>query len=60
MWLRDKALQILNYIPELFLKPDDPLFDIVRWWLVFVLAIVAACIVVLAWRAFRRGLPPSA
>ena len=51
--IADQVLNILNYVPELFLDKDDPHFDIIRWWLAFVFVVVLVLIFRMARKAFR-------
>jgi hypothetical protein len=60
-WIADQILKIFNYVPELFLARDDPHFDVLRWWLVFVLAVILILIVQMVRKALRTDRnPPSA
>jgi hypothetical protein len=52
-WLADQILKVLNYVPELLLSKNDPHFDVLRWWLLFVVVAVLVCVGVMVRRAFR-------
>jgi len=54
-WLTDPILKAFNYVPELILARDDPHFDVVRWWFVFVLVVVLVLVGMRVLRAFRAG-----
>jgi hypothetical protein len=47
----DQILKILNAVPELW---DDPRFDVLRWWLLFVLVAVLLFVVGMVRRAYRK------
>jgi hypothetical protein len=55
-WIADQILDILNYVPELFLAKDDPRFDTLRWWIAVVFVIVLVLIFRRVWKAFRPKL----
>ena len=40
-WLSDQILKILNFVPELI---NDPRFDVLRWWFLFVVIVVSLLI----------------
>ena len=47
-WISERILIMLNYIPEFFVAEGDPRFDVIRWWLGFiVIVLVVSAIVVL-------------
>ena len=46
-------LDILNFVPELFLAKDDPRFDTFRWWIAVVFVAVLVLIFRRAWKAYR-------
>jgi hypothetical protein len=54
-WLADQILKVLNYVPELLLGKDDPRFDFLRWWLLFVVVAALVYLAVMVRRAFRPG-----
>jgi len=53
-WLSDRILKVINYVPELFLAEDDPHFDVLRWWFVFVVAVCLLFVIIRVRRALRN------
>jgi len=58
-WLSDQILKIFNYLPERFLAKSDPRFDLLRWWCLFVLIVIAAVIIGMVRGALRKGGPST-
>ena len=58
-WLTEPILKALNYVPELLLGRDDPRFDVVRWWFVFVVVVILVLVGMMVRRAFRAGRSPA-
>jgi hypothetical protein len=46
-WILERILIILNYMPELFVAEGDPRFDVIRWWLGFVLIVLIVSAIVM-------------
>jgi len=49
-------LDILNFVPELFLAKDDFRFDTFRWWIAVVFVAVLVLIFRRVWKAYRTKL----
>jgi hypothetical protein len=51
-WLAEQLLKVFNFVPEMFLDESDPHFDVLRWWLLFVVVAVIVTLGVFVKRAF--------
>jgi hypothetical protein len=57
-WIAEQILTAFNSIPEWFLAQDDPRFDFLRWWIVFVVFVIFVVIGRMAYRAVRQNQRP--